>query len=222
MDISCNKCSICIIITDLDRPFLVNYLPLCSQCTKELLLQDKLISSSSCKNKYSLTDSDLKKNKIVYLKNIKNKTKYYLFSDIYDTIIKKYGNINALSDALKMKEKNKEIKKINREQLIKQKKFELSQVLRNLNIDLNSYGNHFEYINYGKSTVDEIIADEKHKFMYKKKRETKLERELQKYGIQYNYNNVNCYNYVNKIGHKKLDDVISSMVLDNYKKIINV
>jgi hypothetical protein len=175
---------------------------------------DNYISFSKCKSKYMLNKNDLHNTKIIYLKNPNNAKTYYLFEDIRKIVVTKYGNALRFGEKVSMRVEKQKLIKRKKEDEVNKKREELVRVLSSFKLPLKSYGDHYEYINTGKTTIEEIIENERIKIEEKDKRVQKIADELEKYGIIYNEHNKHCYNYVNKIGFKKLDDIVTDIVLE--------
>lgn len=203
---NCNICKNIIVIKKNDKPYNNNLHHLiCNECVSSNNFM--FISKTMCKNKYSLNDNDINNCKFVYFNNINNKKKLYLFNDIKNIIINKYGDINNIKTFIQQKN-DKIKKKIEKKQsIIETKKKELTDILSRFKININNYGIHYEYIN-NKIPLDDVINYEKEKKLSIIKRKQKLVQELNKYGILFDDNNTEYQNYINKIGCKKLNDIV--------------
>ena len=108
-NIKTHKCDICKVIIKVN---IYNkkqdlYYFFCSECLKKM----NVCSKQNCNKLFLLNNNDLINSKTIYL--FGNNSKFYLYDDIKQIIITKYGSLNNLKKILKEKKelKKKKIKK---------------------------------------------------------------------------------------------------------------
>lgn len=200
--IKCRKCNTNTIRADSSID-LNNHFVLCSLCKKS----SKLYSKTFCLKQLLLSTNDLKSLKYLYSKN---KIKYYLDEDIENIIKIKFKEI----------EKNKE-KKLARakhyEKLQCLRKEKLQKSLAEYKLDIKPFGDCFTYIKYGYPNLETVIKNEINRSMELSRRKKILFEELQKFGLVYNDTaNSICYEYINGISNKSLNDTIDDAKIENF------
>lgn len=209
----CKNCNIKISdIYSLDDSNIDNYHFFCKKCIKLL----KFCSKSKCKKLFLLNDIDVKNLKIVFLNN--NRQHFFLYDDIKDIIIKKYGSFNNLQKIINQKSIDKQLKiqknnniKANREKLLKDC-FLLNK------IEFKNYGDCYSYINYGKPDLEIVLQNELNKINEKNSRRIKLANELKNLNINLDESLTSCYEYINKIGNKPLKEILRNIEIEHFLK----
>lgn len=196
-----------------------HHIYICKKCFSYPENKNFIISYSQCNKKYLLIKSDLVKIKTIHISNIKNNNTYYIFSDVHNIIVKKYGNYNKLKEILEKKNIKREEKYKSKIIIKEKKKEELINILNDYRIELQNYGDHYEYINYGKPTIKDIINNHYNKNINRDARIQKLANKLKEYNIVYCHSlseNKMCKDYINKIGSNKLDNVVDNIINQRY------
>lgn len=181
-----------------------NNFVLCSNCKKS----SKLYSKTFCLEQLLLPINDLSSLKYLYCKS--SRTKYYLDDDIENIVKIKFNEI----------EKNKErkmarIKHLESLQCLRKEKLE--QSLAEYKLDVKPFGDCFTYIKYGYPKIEIVIKNEINKSIELSKRKRTLFKELQKFGLPYNETkNSICYDFVNGISNKTLNDIINDAKIENF------
>jgi hypothetical protein len=141
----------------------------------------------------------------IYIDNPKNKKRFFIFSDVHDIIIEKFGSVE-----------NMDIIKKEREMDDRKKK--LIEALEYNKLEYKNYGDCFSYVKYGKPSIETVISNELEKLELKRNRKISLANELAKYGIPLDETLPSCYNYINNIGCKSLSEAISEIRVEQYMK----
>lgn len=223
MTILCSICDSYIEITSNDRSCEGNYIFLCGNC---LLLSKKnqsIISYTSCNSKYSLNKEDLLRLKHVYIHNLSNNTKYYIFAHVHQVIKDKYVDLGNFNKIVNRKHSIKEQKLIKKQYEIDTKTNEINNILKKHSLSFSSnniqkYVESFDNQDY--NTIILMAEEEKNIKYEKEQRQNKLVNKLNKYQLPYNPSNLYCQDYINRMGTRKLDEVITHIALENYKNLI--
>lgn len=198
---------------------------LCKECIKNT----KLCSRSKCKDKFMLTDKDIHRLKYLFITNSNNQNKFFLYNDIEKIIISKYGSLDNLKKIYTQKKeklKQQEQKKLD---IINDRKNKLIEAFKVNKLEFKYHGDCYLYINYGEPSIDSIIEKELKNITYKNQRRFILAKALSKVNIKLDESLESCYNYINSIGYKDLDETVRAVELEyffkhktNYNELINV
>lgn len=194
MNVNCSKCGILIIMENKKKIFDdKKHIVLCDVCCSN----NNFYSLSYCKKKLLLNSFEIEN--IKYLFNEKSNKKLYLVSEINDLIINKHNE--------NLDEKN--IKKISRKTSIK-------KMFDKLNLKYTETGDIYSYINYGYPPLDDIINYHMNKNIIIKERKNTLDDKLKEKNIIYNDKMVSCYQYINKINQRSLEDTLKMAELESW------
>lgn len=190
-----------------DRPVKDEHLLFCSDCTDNL----KLCSHSKSKRLFCLKDDDLNKLQYLYINNPTNRQKFYLYSDVENIVILKYGSIDKLKKLLKQKEEEKVIRKKDKEDRIEHRRNKLEGVCKDNKIIMKNYGDFYSYIHYGEPSIDTVIQNELKKADIKRHKMIELASELSKYGLSFDMNDKDCYNYINNLSNRSVTETVNNI-----------
>ena len=98
------------------------------------------------------------------------------------------------------------------------RKNQIEQFFKDNKLIFKNYGDTYSYINYNKPTLDEIYLKEIERIKIRKYRRQKLGRLLKKINIPLDETLQSCYNYVNNIGTKKIDDIVRGAEIEYFLK----
>ena len=206
--IICEKCDNIVKIKN-QNDILIRYHILCNNCKKEIQMHNKTES----KKIFFLNNNDLINIKSLYSTN---KSIMYIHSDLEEYAIKKYGDMNAIEKKrekeiikkdklLKIKNENKKI----REEII-------SEYFNNNKLELKPYGDCYSFINNGYPPLNEIAKNEIKKNEQKNTRYLELARELSKLNISLDESCNICYEYINNIGCRNLQETVRMVELEYF------
>lgn len=127
---------------------------LCKSCRNT----SNITSFTICKKKYQLKKQQLNNLKILYISNIRNNNKYYIWNDINNIIISIYGSLDKFqlvreTDLGKkmVRERQTQLNKIHRE-------LELRRIFKDNKLDFScNYGDCYTYVQYGWPSIDSIL-----------------------------------------------------------------
>ncbi|CAH6421126.1 Hypothetical protein KVN_LOCUS148 [uncultured virus] len=210
---SCEKCQSEILIGNNSKMFdkNLNYI-FCKKCLYCL----PLVSNSFCKKNYLLNQSDIANIKFIYIENPHNKKKMYLLDEIKQIIINKYGNTQKLDNLKNMKHEKFTIK--NKVKILKKNERyeELLKVFKENKLEFKNYGDCYSYINYGKPCIQTILNDELKSIKFKNERRIELAKELNKLNIPFDEKLKTCYNFINGIGYKPIDQIVKETEIEYF------
>jgi len=201
---TCYLCDDIINVVNMPQTFIL----LCKQC----LNTSSLCVSSSCKNYFMLSNTEMKSLQPVYtFKQIKNNTpKFYLESHVLNLLLSKNKNEQNLNTILNKK----------REKIItkKNKKTQIEDIRRNKikyeffmnKLEYNELGDVYSYVTIGKPSIKEIIHDNIIKLNKENNKRIKLSKYLENHGMTYNEHDLEHVKYI-----KQKNDTIK---LSHYKQ----
>jgi hypothetical protein len=187
---------------------------ICNTCLNNI----KVCSKSKCKNNFLLNDSHITNLKYIYLSNKNNTNKYYLYSEIQKIIIGKYGNMNNLKKILAKKNKQKLDKKENKEIQINKRKEKLIYTLKMNKLEYKNYGDCYSFIMTGSPSIDNVIKNELDKIDKRSERKKELIEKLNKLDIPLDESLPACYQYINNIGYKTLEQSVQNIEIQYFFK----
>lgn len=203
----CKKCGCdfnCNLRTNLLKD-LENQFFLCSSCKNS----SKLYSKNFCLKQLLLSDNDLSPLKYLYNNNNNKKAKYYLDDDIENIIKIKFDSINKKNEKKIFRAKQKE-------KLQSSRKQNLIQCLTEHKLDYKPFGECFTYVKYGYPDIETVIKNEINKSIELSRRKKILYKELQKFNLPYCEKNSVCYDFINNISDKSLNDIINDAKIENF------
>ncbi len=187
----------------------------CKSCLKT----KNICSFSKCKQIFFLCDKDLQKLKYIYISNSKNKKRFFIFSDIQNLVVKKYGNYDNFKK-ISLQKKRKEIEKKERiKKIMNKRMIKLNKALQENKLELKNHGDCYSFVKYGKPSVEEVIENELKKLDEKRIRKIELAKELSKIDIILDETLPSCYNYINCIGCKNLSETIRQIEIEYFFKM---
>lgn len=182
---------------------LTNCFVLCPNCKNS----SKLYSKTFCLQQLLLSNDDLLPLKYLYANN---KTKYYLDDDIENIIKIKFDKIQENKKKKLIRKKKVELQQLER-------KKELIKCFADYKLECRSFGDCFTYIKYGYPDIKTVIQNEINKSIELSHRKEILYNELQKFDLPYiEARNSICYDYVNGISNKSLQDTINDAKIENF------
>jgi hypothetical protein len=183
----------------------------CRICLKSL----EICSKSRCKKLFLLIDSDLDSLKTIYLNN---NQQFFIFNDVKTVILNKYGDLDNLQKILLVKKKNRELKlkKSSDNKSEREKKLKESLFLNKL--EYKNYGDCYSFIHYGQPSLNTVIENELKKNINKNERRIELASELIKFNISLDETLTSCYEFINNLNSKSLDETIKSIQVEYFLK----
>lgn len=207
---NCEKCKIIINKKYIDLNFNpYNHYLFCKKCLKEI----KVCSRTKSKKIFVLTDQELNKLKTIYLQNNTDHI-FYLYDDVYEIVIEKYGSFENYKNQIQEKNKEKEIKLKKINDLKQNRENELKKELSLNKLEFKKYGDCYSYINYGKPCLKTVINNELHKNKIQNKRRIELALRLEKYDIPLDETLKGCYEYINGIDTDNIDDIVEQIKIE--------
>lgn len=186
---------------------------LCKRCLNNI----EICSKSKCKKVFFLIDSDIKNIKLIYLEN--NMThQFYKYQDIKSVVINKYGSFGNLQEIINKKNQMQKSKNIKNENIKLKRESELKQEFEFNKLEFRNYGDAYSYINYGKPNLDIVINNELIKITAKNSRRIALAKELKQLNIPLDESLKSCYEYINGIDSKTLNDIVRRIEVEHFLK----
>ena len=206
-----NNCSLIINKKYIDNNFnSKNHYIYCQKCIKNI----KVCSKSKLKKIFMLSDKDILNEKTIYLKN-NTDGMFYLYDDIYNIVLNKYGSFENYKDTIEQKKKNRDVKIKKGNELKLQREKELKKELMMNKLEYKKYGDCYSYVNYGKPDIKTVIKRELEKEIVKNNRRIELAQELSKYSIKLDENLKTCYEYINGIDSESIYEKIDLIRLEH-------
>ena len=206
----CDGCSLIINEKYIDNNFnpKKNYI-YCRKC----IIDIKACSKSKSKKIFMLSDKDIANLKTIYLNNNTDHV-FYLYDDIYNVVINKYGSFENYKEEVEQKKQTKAIKIKKSNELKLKREKELKKELMMNKLEYKKYGNCYSYVNYGKPDIKTVIKEELEKEMIKNDRRIELAEKLDKYNIKLDENLKTCYEYINGLDNESINEKIESIQLE--------
>ena len=215
--ITCEKCDNIIKIKNNKKNSIdyddinINFHIICKICRENI----KCYNKTESKKIFFLNDSDLSNIKTLYSTN---KSIMYIEDELLVYAIKKHGDIDTI-------EKKKEKELIKKNNLLKTKneniKFRKELITNYFNINklqLKPFGDCYSFINNGYPSLNEIAKNEMKKNEQKNEKCVELARELSKIKIPFDESCNICYEYVNNIGYRNLNETVRMIELEYFLK----
>jgi len=185
----------------------------CKKCLRDM----KICSKTKSKTIFCLIDDDIKNVKFIYLEN--NKThQFYKYTDIETIVINKYGSFDNLQKIINTKNETKKIKNQKKEDTKTQREQKIKEMFQNNKLEFKNYGDAYSYIHYGKPALENVIQNELNKNKQKNNRRMMLAKELHKLNIPLDETLNSCYEYINNINNKPIEDVVRHIEIENFLK----
>lgn len=201
---NCQSCNINI-KTNIHSDQTNHYYFFCSECIKNL----NVCAKSNCNKLFLLNDNDLKNLKYIYLLN--NNSKFYLYDDIKKIVVTKYGSLDNLKILIKQNKNKKKLQQQKKQNDKLKREKDLRELFIFHKLEYKNFGLCYEYVNYGKPSINVVLETELAKLEEKTKRQNDLAKILYNLNIPLDNNNKLCYEYINGITNKSIDDVIKSI-----------
>lgn len=211
-NILCEKCNTKIKIIGLKSINSKHYI-LCKNC----ISKEKICSKTKSKKIFLLNDKDLENLKYIYIDS-PNNNKFFIYQDILNIINTKYGSYENFKEIYnkkklklnKIREKKHKIKENRRKKL--------EYLFRNNKMKIKNYGDCYSYIHHGYPDLEIVLENEIKKLNEKSLRKIELGKRLNEIGLKLDESMELCYNYINQVGSKTLDETIRSIEVINYIK----
>ena len=189
------------------------YYLICKKCLCDI----EICSKTKSKQIFHLTDSDIQNIRLIYLEN-NTIYQFYKYEDIKNAVIAKYGTLQNFqvinlkkSESREVKIKKMEDNKLLREKIIK-------DTFRDNKLEFKNYGDTYTYIHYGKPSIEIVLQNELNKLNQKTNRRKTLAMELHKIDIPLNESLKSCYEYINALNTKPIEDVIRHIEIEHFLK----
>lgn len=181
---------------------------ICDSCKKS----NNFYQKSYCKDKLYLTNNDLQK--IRYMYNDKLPIKLYLEKEIIDIINKKKDDENYDNN---IKKRNERKRKINETKIknIENRKNILNNLLCDNKLQYIETDKVKKYINYGKSTIEEVFDDVYTRNMQINSKRLKLINLYKKFNLIYNEKSYACQEYF-KLNNRSLDEILKIAKIEDH------
>lgn len=215
--ITCEKCDNIIKIKNNKKKFInyddiyIKFHVLCEICRENV----KCYNKTESKKIFFLNENDLSNIKALYSTN---KSILYIHDELLEYAIQKYGDINVI-------EKKKEKELIKKNNLLKTKKENIQlrkELITNYfsinKLQLKPFGDCYSFINNGYPSLSEIAKNEIKKNEQKNEKYIQLARELSKINIPFDESCNICYEYINNIGYRNLNETIRMIELEYFLK----
>ena len=210
-----NKCVTCnkeILFNPFTRQYnMNNNFLVCKVCMKTVNIYSKL----KCKKILALHDNDLNGLKHLYIENMNNNSKFYLYSDLEQVIVNKYGSVDNMKHHRSRKTSRIRKRQDKKRAESQKRKEKIKQKLKENKLDFKNHGDIYSYINYGKPSIQEIIKSQNEKNSRKNSRRIQLAKALITINKHFDESSDVCYNYINDIGNLSLEEAIDKMKDDN-------
>jgi hypothetical protein len=200
----CETCNINIKANICDKKKDMYYF-FCCGCLKNI----NVCSRQNCGKLFLLNNNDLINSKTVYILN--SNSKFYLYDDIKNIVINKYESMDNLKKILKEKKeaKKKKLKKIENEKLDRESK--LKELFYLNKLEFKNHGDCYSYIHYGVPELQIVLTNELSNLREKTMRQFVLANELHNVDLPLDERLKTCYEYINNINTKPIDDIIKSI-----------
>lgn len=184
----------------------------CNDCKKDIKCYNKIES----KKMFFLNENDLLNIKSLYSTN--KKSILYIYSELKEYAIQKYGDMNVIEQKREKEiiKKNNLLKTKNENKKIREKI--LKNYFNENKLELKPYGDCYSYINNGYPSLNEIAKNEIKKNEQKNSKFLELTRELSKLNIPFDESCNICYEYINNIGCRNLQETIRMVELEYFLK----
>lgn len=211
MNNTCVHCNKQVLLNPFNRNYNINkHFLICKRCMKQV----KIHSKSACTKLFALHDNDLNGLKNLYIENNNNNSKFFLYDDLKQIIINKYGSIEAAAQH-RTRKKSRLRKRHDKKRAVSVKRTEkIKQKLMENKLEFKNYGDIYSYINYGEPSIDTIIKSHINKNQKKHSRRIQLAKALETINKQYDESSKICYNYINDIGNLSLEETIDQLKSD--------
>ncbi len=212
-------CLDCQISIRMDRFLSRKYIPskhllFCKKCLKK----KKICSMSKSKKIFLFENNDFKQLKHIYISNPKNKNKFFLFNEVQNLVIKKYGTLDNLEKIKNDRGRLSKEKRIKQAKGIETRKKLLIDALEMNKLEFKNHGDCYSFIKYGTPPLETVIQNELGKISIKRDRKIALGKELDKINIPLDENLPSCYNYINQVGCKTLKESIREIEIEHFFK----
>ena len=94
----------------------------------------------------------------------------------------------------------------------------LIQALRDNKLEFKWYGDCYTYVMYDCPSLEEVINNELIRMHRKTKRKFKLASKLHKCNIVLDESLPSCYNYINNVGCKSLQEIVRDVEIEHFFK----
>lgn len=213
MQLKCDICAIKIIDLKLQDYYKGDkHYIMCKKCLKNI----NICSKSKCKKTFMLNDEDIKDCKMIYLEN--NTYTFYLYDDIKQIVVLKYGSFDKLQELIDKQNKTKENKLRKSQNIRADRETKLKNAFELNKLEYKNYGDCYSFINYGKPSLEEVINNELIKLHSKNQRINAIAHALARINLPLDESLQSCYEYINGLTNKNLDLIIRSIEIEHFLK----
>jgi hypothetical protein len=169
-----------------------------------------------------LDDTDFNNLKQIYLINysLNNDYKFYLYNDVEQITVQKYGSLENLESILKKKHERRQQLKDKKKSIKLERETILKKMFEENKIEFQNIGDSYLYINYGKPDPEIILQNEINKTYKKSIRRLELGLALEQKNILIDETYKPCYEYINGL-NDDLDETVQKMVIKTLKNKTN-
>jgi len=209
----CNHCNTKVVIGKLSSQIdNAKQYTFCDNCIKT----QAFCSKSKCRLIFLLNDDDMKNLKYLYINNKNNKSQFYLYKDIEQVVLNKYGSFDKLNEMYEQKvdvKGKKDGKGLTAEHKRKQ---ELISALNQNKLEFQNHGDCYSYVKYGTPDIETVIQNMLVKLKRVSERRIELAKLLSDNGVPFNEEFGPCYNYIHDIGYKNLAETVQDAEIDHF------
>jgi hypothetical protein len=145
---------------------------------------------------------------------LNSNSKFYLYDDVMNVINIKYGSLENLKQIIKDKKriKKEKMKKLEDEKIKRENK--LKDLFMLYKLEYKNYGDCYSYIHYATPDLNIVLKNELNNLKIKSMRQFVLANELQNIRVPLDESVKPCYEYINNINTKPLDDIEKSIKME--------
>jgi hypothetical protein len=208
-----NKCEICDNQTASSDYISNKHYLICKRCLRNL----EICSKTKSKQLFHLSDDDIKNIKLIYVEN-NTMYQFYKYEDIKNVAIQKYGSLENLQTITDKKNEQKDVKYKKSEDNKTIRENKIKEAFKFNKLEFKNYGDAYSYIHYGKPSIEVVLNNELDKINQKNIRRNTLANELNKFNIPLNESLKSCYEYINNLSTKPLEDVVRCIEVEHFLK----
>jgi len=162
-----------------------------------------------------LNDNDLVNIRIIYLDNNYN---FYIYDDIQQLVINKYGSISELQEIITKKKLIRKEKEKKRMMLIQERENHLKTLFQLNKLEFKNYGDCYSFIHYSIPDAETVIKNELLKNAERNNRRIMLANKLKHLNIPVDETLKSCYEYINNLTTKELNDIVRGVEIEYFIK----
>jgi len=195
----CNKCS---------QQSNIDHYIYCKKCLQSL----KVCSKTNAKTMFLLKDGDLAGLKNIYLEGSNHV--FYKYDDVEKLIVNKYGSTDNLKDIIAKRKEEYEARNVKKNKLKEERKQILKEAFLFNKLEFKNHGDCYSFVNYGKPSLDVVVNNEIMRVMERENRIKSLDAKLREKGLIYDETIGACYEYINCIGDRTLDETVKVIYIE--------